>query len=114
MANPVVHWEILGKDGAKLQAFYAGLFDWKVDANNPMGYGMVDMGGAGMNGGIFGAMEDQPSVKIYVQVDDLQAALDKAGRLGGKTVMPPTDVPGGPSIAQFADPDGNVIGLTKQ
>jgi predicted enzyme related to lactoylglutathione lyase len=46
-----------------------------------------------------------------VQVDDLQAALDKAESLGGKTVMAPDQVPGGPALAMFADPEGNVIGL---
>jgi predicted enzyme related to lactoylglutathione lyase len=27
--------------------------------------------------------------------------------------MPPMEVPGGPTIAQFQDPDGNIVGLTK-
>jgi predicted enzyme related to lactoylglutathione lyase len=47
-------------------------------------------------------------------VADLQAALDKAQKLGGKTAMPPMDVPGGPSIAQFTDPAGNLVGLVKE
>jgi hypothetical protein len=46
-------------------------------------------------------------------VADPAAALKNAERLGGKTVMPPQDIPGGPQIAQFADPEGNVIGLVK-
>jgi hypothetical protein len=36
MPNPVTHFEIVGKDGKKLQEFYASLFGWAVDANNPM------------------------------------------------------------------------------
>lgn len=44
MPNPVVHWEILGKDGKTSQDFYAKLFDWNVDANNPMNYGIVTAG----------------------------------------------------------------------
>jgi predicted enzyme related to lactoylglutathione lyase len=41
---------------------------------------------------------------FYVGVDDLQAKVDAAQALGAKTVMPPMDVPGGPSIAMFTHP----------
>ena len=41
MAQPVVHFEVIGKDGKKLQEFYGKLFDWNVDASNPMSYGLV-------------------------------------------------------------------------
>jgi uncharacterized protein len=113
MGKPVVHWEIVGKDGQKLQQFYAGLFDWKIDANNPFNYGMVDTGGAGgINGGI-GPSQDGPAVRVYIQVDDLQAFLDRAERLGGKTLMPPTEIPGAVTMAMFKDPEGNQVGLVK-
>ena len=42
MPNPVIHWEITGKDASKLRQFYADLFGWDVNANNPMNYGLVD------------------------------------------------------------------------
>ena len=42
--NPVTWFEIAGKDGAKTQKFYSDLFGWKVDASNPMNYGMVECG----------------------------------------------------------------------
>ena len=42
MPNPVVHWEIYGKDGPKLHEFYAKLFDWHVDTDNPFDYGFVE------------------------------------------------------------------------
>ena len=58
-------------------------------------------------GGI--AQSAAPAVTFYVEVADPAAARRKAERLGGKTVMPPHDVPGGAQIAQFADPEGNVI-----
>jgi predicted enzyme related to lactoylglutathione lyase len=112
MANEVGWFEIHGKDGAKIQKFYADLFGWKVDANNPMNYGMVEGKDGGIGGGLTGS-EQAPMVTVYVNVDDLDATLKKAEGLGGKTVMPPMDVPGGPKIAMFADPDGNVIGVMK-
>jgi predicted enzyme related to lactoylglutathione lyase len=114
MPNHVVHFEVLGKDGKKTQSFYGNLFGWKIDANNPMSYGLVDTGVKGAIGGGVGAADDgKPSVRFYVEVDDLQAYLKKAERLGGKTVMPPTVIPNMVTFAMFADPDGNIIGLVK-
>ena len=47
-------------------------------------------------------------------VDDPQATLDKVETMGGKTVMPPSEIPGaGVTIAMFTDPQGHLIGLTK-
>ena len=112
MGTPVVHFEVLGKDGKKLQDFYSKLFDWKVNADNPMNYGVVEAGEGGIGGGI-GPGEGNGHVTFYVQVDDLQAYLNKAESLGGKTTMPPMDIPEGPSIALFTDPEGHVIGLAK-
>lgn len=113
MAHKVIHFEVLGKDAAALQSFYRGLFDWQINADNPMNYGIIGPDDGGIGGGVGPAMDGNPFVTFYVEVDDLQAALDKAGELGGTTVMPPMDVPGGPSIALFSDPEGNKIGLVK-
>ena len=41
----MVHFEVIGKDGAKLQRYYAELFGWEIDTNNPIGYGMVSREG---------------------------------------------------------------------
>jgi uncharacterized protein len=112
MAHRVVHFEICGSDGKKLQDYYSALFGWNVDASNPMHYGLVGDDQTGISGGICKAMVS-PSVTFYVAVPDLAAALKRAEQLGGKTVMPPMQVPNGPEIAQFSDPDGNVIGLLK-
>jgi len=112
MANPVNHFEVLGKDGPALQDFYRSVFDWTIDAGNPMNYGVVAPGEGGIGGGVAASQDGSSVVTFYVQVDDLQAALDKAEAAGGKTVMPPMDVPGGPKIAQFSDPAGNTIGLS--
>lgn len=115
MPNPIVHFEISGKDPKQLQSFYGSLFDWKVDANNEWNYGMVDTEtpGTGIAGGIGGAMDGQSRVTVYTQVPDLQAYLDKAEKLGGKTIMPPTEIPGAVTMAMFTDPEGNVMGMVK-
>ena len=118
MGAPVVQFVIMGGEGSELESFYRDLFGWKINGNNPMKYGVVETGGGpgGINGGVGPAHDGSRRVSVYVRVENLQATLDRAERLGGKTVVPPTEVPGGPRLAMFADPAGNVTGLllTKQ
>jgi len=115
MGNAVIHFEVAGRDAAKLQDFYRNLFDWKIDTNNPMNYGIVDTdsGGSGIGGGVGQAPDGSGHVTFYVAVDDPQACLDRAVQLGGKVLTPPMEVPGGPTIAHLADPEGHMIGLVK-
>jgi predicted enzyme related to lactoylglutathione lyase len=116
MGAPVVHFEIVHPEADRLRGFYADVFDWEIDTDNPMDYGMVDNKGEGINGGIGPAPDpDYPGhVTFYVAVSDPQATLDRVAELGGETVMPPTEVPGGDLIiAMFKDPSGNLIGLAK-
>ncbi len=113
MAHPVTHFEVLGKDAKKLQDFYSSAFGWKIDAANPMNYGVVEADGSGIGGGIGPGQDGQQHVTFYVEATDLKATLDKIEGLGGKTTMPPMEVPGGPEIAMFTDPEGNLIGLAK-
>lgn len=113
MPNPVVHFEILGKDGAQLQQYYANLFGWSVDANNPMQYGMVAAQGAGIGGGITASQDGASGVCIYIAVKDLEATLEKAVSLGGKVITDVTVIPGMVTFAQFQDPQGNIIGIVK-
>ena len=42
MGNKVIHFEIVGPDQAALQRFYGALFDWKINTDNPGGYGRTD------------------------------------------------------------------------
>ena len=113
MPHPVIWFEVIGKDAAALSSFYIELFDWKLDSV-PNDYFMVTTDGEAPSGGV-GA---DPSggdghVTFYAEADDLQASLDKAESLGGKTVMPPTNIMEGTTIALFADPEGHVVGLVK-
>ena len=102
-----------GLRSEKLQGFYRDLFDWHIDANNPMDYGFVDTHAGGINGGIGGTNGGPNRVTFYAEVADPQAALDKAESLGGKTVMPVTEIPGIVTLALFSDPEGNVVGVVK-
>src|SRR5687768_13081250 len=113
MKHPVVWFEVLGADGDSLCGFYRSLFDWSIDADNPMKYGMVDTkAGKGIPGGVGQTKgPDQPRVTFYVETPDLAATLAKAGTLGARTVLPPTAMGDGTKIALFEDPQGHVIGL---
>jgi predicted enzyme related to lactoylglutathione lyase len=114
VAHPVVHFEIAGKDAQKTQKFYASLFDWEIDTTT-MGdfYGMVPAADGGIGGGLMACANGQPYVTIYVQVDDLNAYLARAERLGGKTAVKETEIPGGGAFAMIQDPDGNMVGIYK-
>ncbi len=115
MGQPVVHFEINGRDGEALASFYGQLFDWELEHLEQMNYRMVHTNaGRGIDGGI-GQPEsgEQQWVTIYVEVDDPEATLQQVGELGGRTLMPAMEIPGGPTIAIFSDPEGHVVGLVK-
>ena len=119
MANPVVHFEIIGKDAAVLRKFYTEAFGWQIAppvAGSPSEYSIVqkaDAGSAGSIGGGIGVAQDgyDGHVTFYVYVDDVARTLDRLEKLGGHKMMGPDQVPGGPVIGLFKDPEGHVIGL---
>jgi hypothetical protein len=113
MADPVIHFEVVGKDLEKLQSFYGEVFGWTMQPMPEMGYAMVEKVGDGIAGGL-GQDRDGGSghVTFYVSTDDPQATLDKVESLGGTTVMPVTEMPM-VTLAMFADPEGHVIGIVK-
>ena len=115
MGQPVVHFEVIGRDAGRLQSYYAELFGWEIDADNALGYGFIS-DGAGIRGGV--AAGPDPSyaghVTFYVGVPDVEAALAKAERLGGTRLFGPAPVPGSDlELGQFTDPEGHLIGLMK-
>lgn len=118
MAAPVTHFEINARDSKRANQFYSSLFGWSIeptgDAATGMIYGLVNTGvKMGINGGIGQTQAGAPpSVTFYVQVEDVQSHLDRAVALGGRMVAPVTEVPG-VTFAQFADPEGNIVGILK-
>ena len=112
-AAPVTHFEITGKDGERLKTFYKSLFDWEIDSNNPMNYGLVKAAGKGIGGGISASEDGKNSLTFYAEVDNLQATLDKAVAMGGKVFVPVTEIPNMVTFAQLQDVAGNVVGIVK-
>ena len=120
MGQPVVHFEIMGKDGEKLRSYYSELFGWEIDADNPMNYGIVQRDGntgadgVGIGGGVGAAPEGYDGhVTFYIEVPDVEAALAQAESLGGKRMMGPMKVPDGPEIGHFNDPEGHLVGVVQ-
>jgi uncharacterized protein len=118
MGQPVVHFEVVGRDGAALRSFYSSLFGWEIDANNELNYGYVPKeGNAAPDGtGISGGVGQGPDgygghVTFYVAVPDVEAALAEAERLGGARVMGPEEVMEGLVIGMLTDPEGHTIGV---
>jgi predicted enzyme related to lactoylglutathione lyase len=124
MGQPVVHFEIIGSDPAKLRGYYGDLFGWEFDTSGPVSeavsepgnYGFVSGSttgdGVGIPGGVGGGAGYDGHVVFYVGVPDVEAALQKAESLGGTRRMGPEQAPGGPLVVgHFTDPEGNLIGL---
>ena len=118
MGRPVIHFEVMGKDGERLRSFYAELFDWAIDADSPPGYGLVqretNFEGVGIAGGIGDIPQGMSGhLTFYVEVPDVETALAQAEKLGGTRVMGPAEVQPGIEWGQFADPEGHMVGLLK-
>lgn len=117
MGQPVVHFEIWGPNGDKLQNFYKKNFGWKIDAKNPMKYGLTDTrsNNKGINGGISDTPPNAPKsgTTMYIEVNRIDPYLRKIQKAGGKVVTPRTVIPGMVTFAQFVDPAGNLLGLVE-
>jgi predicted enzyme related to lactoylglutathione lyase len=122
MGQPVVHFEVIGKDGETLRNYYSELFGWEFgDPVGPTNYGVVqrdgntNADGVGVGGGVGTAPEGYGGhVTFYVEVPDVEAALAKAESLGGTRMMGPDKVPEVDiELGLFTDPEGHVIGVVK-
>lgn len=105
-------------DPAAAAPFYAGLFGW-AHRRDPMPWGgfyVTFMAGEERRGG---GMPLPPGVNApahwlpYFAVEDVDAAAAKAGTLGGKPHVPPTDIPGTGRFAVLADPQGAAFAIVK-
>lgn len=110
MANKIVWFEVVGKDADKLKGFFGELFGWKYEEAKAVNYGMTSAALTGIGGGVGASPAGAGWATFYVGVDDIEAALAKAKRLGAKELLPVTRMPDA-TFAVFADPEGHPVGL---
>jgi predicted enzyme related to lactoylglutathione lyase len=113
VSNPVVHWQLITRDPESTSRFYAELFDWKISAQNQLGYRTVQTGtGKGIDGGIWPAPPNGSEiVQLYVEVEDIDSMLARLEQLGGRVLMPKQMLPDGDAMALALDPAGRPFGL---
>lgn len=107
MSNIVNYFELGTSDPQRTQDFYGGLFGWTIGEPSS-GYQMIDTD----KGGVWDTttMGAANWAIFYVQVDDVQKAVDKAATLGATVLVPPVDN-GAIEFAHVADPHGNRFGV---
>jgi uncharacterized protein len=103
--------------------FYVQTVGWKTETMDmgPMGtYTLFQRPGEGKEGNVGGMMAMPPTMKdvpshwlAYFAVADIDASTKKATDLGGKTVVPPTDIPNIGRFSIIRDPQGAVLALFK-
>ena len=123
MGQPVVHFEVIGKDPQKLRDYYTGLFGWDFqtpspvaqEVSEPQSYGFLDLvtseDGTGIRGGVGGGPSYKSHAVFYVGVPNVEAALQRAESLGGTRAMGPATSPNGLVVGHFTDPEGTLIGV---
>ena len=126
MGQPVVHFEVVGKDIDKLKGFYSEVAGWSygeapaADQEDVPPYAMVpregntNPDGIGIGGGVGVGPEGYDGhVTFYIEVPDVEAALAKAEKRGGSRMMGTAKVMEQVEIGMFNDPEGHVVGVVK-
>ena len=95
-------------DAAK--AFYTGLFGWEYDDRDH--YAMAMLGGSTV-AGLTPVMDETqpPSWGVYLAVDSVDDAVEKARNAGGMVVAGPMDVDDQGRMAWVVDTAGAAVGL---
>jgi uncharacterized protein len=118
--NKVVFFEVPASNFKKAKEFYEKVFDWKVELwgdEGAMAYttavdkdqNPIEPGG--INGGFYKrkSKDDHPSFGVQTgSIDKTLKAIEKAG---GKVITPKHSIGEWGFMADFADPEGNVIAL---
>jgi uncharacterized protein len=122
MSGRVVHFEIPFDDADRARSFYRDAFGWDVQGMPGLDYTMVTTGptaeGTGgpsepgyIGGGMMQREAPLSAPVLVVDVDDIDAALEKVASLGGSTLIPKAPVGDMGFAAYFRDSEGNVLGL---
>jgi predicted enzyme related to lactoylglutathione lyase len=109
----VVHFEVTADDVERAADFYAKALGWRSEGSPfAEGYKMAATGeGSGINGAIMERkLQAQPTI-VWVEVDDVNAAIESVRNAGGSTVNEKSTIPGQGQVIYVRDTEGNVLGL---
>src|SRR3954447_14207743 len=97
MRRPVVHLELHTGDLPGARDFYADLCGWRAErvVAGAGSYVAVDLGGAGVHGGIVECGVPRPLWLPYVEVSEIGAATGRAADLGARVLLAPREGPAG-------------------
>jgi predicted enzyme related to lactoylglutathione lyase len=101
------------------RTFYTGLLDWNArDDAFPGGVYTTWLGADGPRGGMMPmapeAAAHAPSHwLVYFGVDDVDDTVTRAVRIGGRAMVPPTDIPGTGRFAVLQDPQGAIFAIIR-
>jgi predicted enzyme related to lactoylglutathione lyase len=120
--NPtVVHFEIPADDVERARKFYSTLFGWKIEKaevkkdGDSMDYWMIPTSGVSndksLGGGIMKRQDPQQPNLNYIGVDSIDEYSRKIGELGGKVVMPKTEISDYGYFAVCMDTENNAFAL---
>ena len=111
MSHPVIHAEIRSADPDATRDFFAALFGWTYSDGAFPGYTFADTGDETALPTAIGPVQGgQDAVLFFVGVDDVEATLARAEKLGGRIVQPAQHVPG-VTFGVFADAQGHIVGV---
>jgi hypothetical protein len=112
--DKVVHFEVPFDDAERAHQFYREAFGWQLRTVPDYRYTMVtttETGAGGINGGMLGRQGPITAPVITVGVEDLDDALARVEKLGGKVAIGRQPVGDMGFSAYFHDTEGNLIGL---
>jgi predicted enzyme related to lactoylglutathione lyase len=110
----VVHFEIAADDPQRAAAFYSEVFGWRIQKwDGPVEYWLVQTGesGPGIDGGLMRRAGAPGPVVNTVDVDDVEDAIARITRVGGKVLSPKQAIPGIGWFAYCQDTEGNPFGI---
>jgi predicted enzyme related to lactoylglutathione lyase len=108
--------ELMTTDSAGARKFYEQLLGWQFTEfpMENMSYWVIKAGGEEV-GGIMNIPPEPggipPHWGVYVTVDNVDASAKKVQELGGRIMVPPTDIPDVGRFCVFHDPQGAVLSL---
>jgi len=111
MAGKPVHIEFAAGNTGREKEFWSGLFGWQWESiPGPVEYHMTQIVPQETGGAVYAAEGDKRGLRVYFDVDDVNAGAAKVRELGGEAGegMP---VPGMGWFAYCTDTEGNEFGL---